>query len=576
MLRAMIRRSLLLLALSACCSSKSPKTSTVVSDDRPERFEDLAFLVANHIYKSDPAKAVSLGLHKYDGLLPDLTPAALEDRRAQLDRDREALLKLDAKQLTPLQLDERDVLLAEVRVRLFELVEQDVYRTNPMSFTWALNLDEYILRDYAPPYQRAQAVIALCTALPAYFAQARTNLVLPMPLPWIKTALLQTRGMAEFADKDVRQAFSVITIPLANQAQIDPALDTCKAALTEHVAWLEKQEPHGTQNFRLGTAKFLKMLSDTQGVDIDLARLQTIADEDLRRNLAAMDEAAKAIDPTKSTKEVVELAGADRPSPADVLAVATTQTKDMRRFLLDNKVVSIPGTEDAIVKESPPFQRWNSAFMNAPGVFETAALPSFYYISPPDPKWPMAEQLAYVPPRNDLLFTTIHEVYPGHYLHRLHIQNNPSKILKAFCTYSMSEGWAHYTEEMMFDLGAGGKTPQARIGMLKEALLRNARFVATLGLHTGTMTVDEATKLFADKGFVDAGNARQQAARGTFDPMYLAYTLGKLMIRKLHGEWMAKHPGASLGEFHDQFLSHGCAPIPVIRRAMLGETSPAL
>ena len=569
MLRAMIRWSLLVLALSACCPPKTPKTSTAVSDDRPERFEDLAFLVAGHIYKSDPATAVSLGLHKFDGVLPDLTPAALEDQRAQLERDRDALLELDATQLTPLQLDERDVLLSELRGRLFRLVEQDVYRTNPMSYSGPINLDDYILRDYAPAAQRAQAVVDLCTALPAYLAQARTNLVLPLPQPWIKTALLQTRGMVEFADQDVRQA-------LPGHAKIGPALDTCKAALIEHAAWLEKQEPHGTQSFRLGTAKFLKMLSDTQGVDTDVAHLQAMADEDLRRNLAAMDEAAKAIDPTKSTKEVVELVGADRPSPGDVLAVATAQTKEMRQFLVDHKVVSIPGTEDAILKESPPFQRWNSAFLNAPGVFEAAALPTFYYISPPDPKWPAAEQLAYIPPRNDLLFTTIHEVYPGHYLHRLHIQKNPSKILKSFCTYSMNEGWAHYTEEMMFDLGAGGKTPQARIGMLKEALLRNVRFVATLGLHTGTMTVDEATKLFAEKGFVDAGNARQQAARGTFDPMYLAYTLGKLMIRKLHGEWMAKHPNATLGEFHDEFLAHGCAPIPVIRRAMLGETTPPI
>jgi uncharacterized protein (DUF885 family) len=200
-------------------------------------------------------------------------------------------------------------------------------------------------------------------------------------------------------------------------------------------------------------------------------------------------------------------------------------------------------------------------------------MPSFYYISPPDPKWPEAEQRAYIIPRADLLFTTIHEVWPGHFLHRLHRNKLPSKVLKAFCTYSMSEGWAHYTEEMMFDAGAGGGTPQARVGMLKEALLRNARFVATLGLHTGGMTVDQATKLFEDKAFVDPANARQQAVRGTFDPMYLAYTLGKIMIRNLRADWMKRHPGMKLQDFHDTLLSYGCAPLPQIRRGMLGDAA---
>jgi uncharacterized protein (DUF885 family) len=502
--------------------------------------------------------------------LPDVTPAALEDVRRLFERDRDALVKIDPKTLTPLQQDERDVLVTELRGRLFRLVEMDVYRKNPMSYTGAINLDDYILRDYAPAVERAAAVVRLCKALPAYLAQARTNLEPPMPAPWIATALLQTRGMIEFADKDVRQAFSAITIPLANQAEIDPALDTCKAALAEHVAWLETQLPRGTADFRLGPDRFLKMLADTQGVETDLARLQAIADADLKRNLAAMVEAAKAIDPGKPTAVVVAAMAKDQPAAGDVLALAASQTRAMRQFILDNKIATIPGTEDALVKESPPFQRWNSAFLNTPGVFDAPSLPSFYYISPPDPAWSAEEQAAYIPPRMDLLFITIHEVYPGHYLQRLHKTKTPSKVLPAFCTYSNSEGWAHYAEEMMFDAGAGGGTPQARIGMLKEALLRNVRFVVTLGLHTGTMSVEQATQLFADKAFVDPGNAKQQATRGTFDPMYLSYTLGKLMIRKLHADWMKLHPGATLGQFHDEFLSHGCAPIPVIRRAMLG------
>lgn len=556
--------------MAACSGGKSPRTSTHVSDDTPAQLADLAPLIANHIYKTDPAKAVSLGLHKYDGLLPDRTPAAIEDERRQLEHDRDALLRIDPKTLAPLQQDERDVLLAELRGRLFRIVDMDALRKNPMSYTGAINLDAYILRDYAPAFERAAAVIRTCTALPGYLAQARTNLEPPMPKPWIATALLQTKGMIAFVDKDVRQAFSMITIPLANQAEIDPAIDTCKTALAEHVAWLETQLPRGTQDFRLGPDKFLRMLAETQGVVTDLAHLTAMAEADLARNLAAMNEAAKAIDPGKPTAVVVAAMAKDQPAAADVLALATSQAKAMRQFVLDNKLVSIPGSEEAIVMESPAFMRFNSAFLNPSGVFETKPLPSFYYISPPDPAWSAEEQAAYIPPRMDLLFTTIHEVIPGHFLQRLHKAKAPSKTLQAFCTYSNTEGWAHYTEEMMFDAGAGGGTPQARIGMLKEALLRNVRFVVALGIHTGTMTVDEATQLFADKAFVDPGNAKQQATRATFDPMYLSYTLGKLMIRELAADWRKAHPTGTLGQFHDEFLSHGCAPIPVIRRAMMG------
>lgn len=556
-------------ALLVACSSPSPKTSTITSDDAPRKFDDLVTFVATHLYRLDPDDAVALGLHDYDGTLPDRSPAGLANMIAQLQQDKAALEA--ATDLTPGQRFERDVLLQKVRAVLFDLVERDVYRTNPMAYSSSINLDAYIIRDYAPAVDRAAAVIKLCKGLPAFLAQARANLKTPLVRTFLDTALLQTKGYIDFADKDVRQELGMVTIPLANQAEIDPALDTCKAALAEHAAWLEKQQPSGTTAYALGPTKFFAMLRETQGVDIDAKTLAAMADEDLRRNLAAIEEAARAIDPKRPVAAVVEELANVKPAPNEVLEVATKQSDEMRAFIVAHEIVSIPSQDVAVVKESPPFQRWNAAFLDRPGPFEQKPLPSYYYISPPDPKWPIAEQRAYIPPKDDLLFTTIHEVWPGHFLHGLHIRKNPSRVLQSYCTYSNSEGWAHYTEEMMFDAGVGDRSPQARIGMLKEALLRNVRFVATIGLHTRGMTVDEAQKLFATKGFVDAGNARQQAVRGTFDPMYLAYTLGKLMIRDLHADWMKANPGKTLRDFHDTLLSYACAPLPLVRRAMLGE-----
>jgi uncharacterized protein (DUF885 family) len=554
-------------ALALCaCPSKKPTTARATFDDLPARFEDLAVQVTEHLHRLDPADAVSLGLHEFDGTLPDRSPAALDSAAAQLTRDRAALAAAEVEK--PMHKLERDVLLQRVRTELFRLTELDVYRTNPMAYTGAINLDAYIVRDYAPAHQRAAGVIKLCAALPAYLKQARANLKLPMPRPWIDTALLQTKGFVEFADGDVRRQFAIVGIPLANQAEIDPALDRCKAALAEHAAWLEQQQPQGTAAFALGEARFVKMVAETQGVDTTLAKLAEIADADLRRNTAAITEAAHQLAPGRGVAEVVR-AEADDKAP-DTLAAATEQAEAMRKFLVDRRIVTIPSNDVAMVRESPPFQRWNSAFLDGPGPFETRALPSYYYISPPDPKWPAAEQRAYIPPVNDLLFTTIHEVWPGHFLHQLHVQRHPSKVMRSFCTFSTSEGWAHYAEEMMFDAGAGDRTPAARIGMLKEALLRNVRFVVAIGEHTKGMTVDEATKMFADKAFVDPGNARQQAVRGTFDPMYISYTLGKLAIRKLYADWAKTHGGSGIGQFHDELLSYACAPLPVIRAAMLG------
>jgi uncharacterized protein (DUF885 family) len=559
-------RAVLTLAVVAC--SSPPKTSMVAADDAPTRFDDLAHIVSSHLHRFDPAEAVSLGLHDFDGLLPDRSPHAREQEIAQLRKDRDALRAAD--DLAPHQQLERDVLLQAVRAQLFHHVEKDSFRTNPMTYMGAVNLDAYIIRDYAPKVRRAAAVITLCTGLPAYLAQARTNLMTPMPRSWIDTALIQTRGYHKFVDVDVRQDLSAVDIPLANQAEIEPAIETCKAALAEHVAWLEREQPRGSDAYALGRDRYLAMLAETQGIETDLARLTAIAEADLDRNLRAMTEAARAIDPKRSVAEVVAMVAADKPAANAVVELATRQATDMRAFVVANKIASIPTPDVAIVRESPPFRRWNIAFLDRAGPFEDKPLPSYYYISLPDPAWTADEQLAYIPARNDLLFITIHEVWPGHFLHGLKLAKHPSRVMKSRCTSTTTEGWAHYAEEMMFEAGAGGDSPRTRVAMLKNALLRNVRFVVALGEHTGGMTVEQATKRFETQAFTDPATARQQAVRGTFDPMYLAYTLGKIIIKTLRHDWMQKHPGASLGEFHDELLSHGCAPLPLIRRAMLG------
>jgi uncharacterized protein (DUF885 family) len=237
---------------------------------------------------------------------------------------------------------------------------------------------------------------------------------------------------------------------------------------------------------------------------------------------------------------------------------------------VDHNLVSIPGTEQALVDEAPPYNRWNFAYINIPGPYEKG-LPSVYYISPPDPKWPAAEQKAYLPGKAALLFTSAHEVMPGHFLQFLHANRSPSRFGQVFVGYAYAEGWAHYVEEMMWDAGLGANDPEIHVGQLTEALLRNVRFLSAIGLHTGKMTVAASEKMFLESAFQDKGNATQQAARGTFDPAYLNYTMGKLMIRKLREDWTATRGGRNAWhDFHDQFLQFGGPPIPLVRAAMMG------
>ena len=250
---------------------------------------------------------------------------------------------------------------------------------------------------------------------------------------------------------------------------------------------------------------------------------------------------------------------------------ATRQLPALKQFLLDNDIVSIPSDEEALVDEAPPHRRFNAAYISIPGPFDSG-LPSVYYIAPPDPTWSEEDQLAYVPGETDLLAISVHEVWPGHFLQYLHSNRTENNVGRHFGTNTFSEGWAHYTEQMMVDAGLGDGDPEVRIGQLLNALLRNVRYMSAIGLHTEGMTIEESQQMFLDKAFQDFGNAQQQAHRGTYNPGYLNYTLDKLMINKLRMDWTAGRGGEEAwGRYHDAFLSYGQPPIPLIREQMLGD-----
>jgi len=405
--------------------------------------------------------------------------------------------------------------------------------------------------------------------LPSALEQIKGNLHQPIAKNLIAIGRQTIGGLADFFAKDVVKIFAPVQ---DQQLQNDfkAANDGAIKAVKDFDAWLASQEAKANNNFALGPEKFKAMVKQTEGVDIDLDQLEQIAQKDLQRNLDAMKAECDKYAPGKTLIECSDQASAHKAEGADVVQAATTQLGDLRKFIQDKDIVTIPGTEEAKVGLAPPYKAWNFAYINIPGPYETN-MPSVYYVSPPDPSWPKEKQEAYIPGKGSLLFTSVHEVYPGHFVQFLHANRSKSKFGQVFVGYAFAEGWAHYCEEMMYDEGLGQGDAEMHIGQLQEALLRDVRFISAIGLHTKGMTVDESKKMFIEKGLRSEGEADQQSARGTFDPAYLNYTMGKLMIMKLRDDWCATRGGKSAWkQFHDAFLSYGGPPIPLVRKAMMG------
>ncbi len=521
-----------------------------------------------------PVDAINAGKHAFDGRITDFSVAGQQKAIDWLRGQREAIASFSDDKLDAQQRFQRDYVLAVIDGRLFWMADSGFAGNNPAYYASDLSPSIYLTRPYAPLPQRMAAFVTYEENLPTAIAQIRANLKAPLPATYIDYGIGVFGGLADFFAKDVTPAFAGVKDD-ALQARFKAANAKAIEATRGMADWLTSIKPQATQDFALGAAKFSKMLYATERVDIPLDRLKAAAQADLARNTAALQAACAQYLPDKPVAECVAKVEADKPEGGAVQG-ARKQLTMLRKFIIDHDLVSIPGTEQAQVAEAPPFNRWNFAYIEIPGPYERN-LPSVYYIAPPDPSWPKAMQEAYVPGKDVLLFTSAHEVFPGHFVQFLHANRSDWIFGRLFVGYAYAEGWAHYCEEMMYDAGLGDHQPEAHIGQLSEALLRDVRFVSAIGLHTGGMSVAQSEQMFREQAYQDKGNAMQQAARGTYDPAYLNYTLGKLMIMQLRQDWTAKHPGPhALKAFHDAFLSYGGPPIPLVRAQMLGGKAEAV
>jgi uncharacterized protein (DUF885 family) len=522
-----------------------------------------------------PAFAVTQGRHEFDGQLPDWSRTGIEAEIGRLHTARREALSFRDDELGPDGQYQREYLVAAIDRTLFWMEKAEWPYVNPFFyFDWAMDsLDPapYVTLDYAPLETRLQSFTTYAGNIPRAAEQIRQNLRMPMARPRIEFGISSFEGLADYMSNDVPGIFAAVEIDEL-QAAFAEANAAAVSALRSLVDWLKANRGTATEDFALGEALFLQMIYDTERVEVTLEELEAMGRADMKRNQLALGEACAEFAPGESIRSCFARM-ANRKPPGGAVESARVQLEETRAFLVEQDLVTIPGEEVALVAEAPPYARSNSAYINIPGPYEENQ-PSVYYISPPDPSWPDEVQKDYIPGESDLLFTSVHEVWPGHFLNFVHAKRAAWIFGRLFVTYAFGEGWAHYTEQMMMDAGLRDSSPETRIGQLSNALLRNARFLSAIGLHTGGMTEEESRKLFMEEAYQDEGNARQQAARGTYDPAYLNYTMGKLLIGQLREDWTRDRGGRDAWrEFHDTFLSYGGPPIPLVRARMMQDSA---
>ena len=576
---------LLIFLLTLCFSS-----AALAAQAEDAEYEAVAEEYIKTYLAAHPLEGTALGLHEYDGKISDYSRLALDAELSRLRRFDDRLAKFDPSKLSARQSIDLRILQAAVKKDLFEMQDMSIFERNPMVYARAADVNVYIKRNFAPLEDRVRSLIAIESQIPNILIAARTNLNEQLPKPFVELAIQIAKGSADFLKKDLIAAVSGLK---DEQLRVGFQEANRKAAnaLNDYAAWLEREKlPKASLDFALGEEKFGRFLAQTELVDLSPQKVLEIGMAQLKAEQQAFADAAKKIDSNKSPIEVFKQIQSEHPTPDKLISDVGKDLDKIRKYVLNRHLVSIPSDVRAKVKETPQYLRATSfASMDTPGPFEKRATEAFYYITPTEHDWPEKQKQEWLTAFNYYTsdVVSIHEAYPGHYVQFLHLNASPaSKVEKIFGSYAFIEGWAHYCEKMMLDEGFGGPTSSGpseedvkraakyRMAQADEALLRLCRLCVSIKMHTQNMSLDEATKFFQDNCYYEEKPARSEATRGTFDPGYLNYTLGKLQILKLRDDYKAQEGDTfSLQKFHNELLNHGMPPIRLLREIMLKDQS---
>jgi uncharacterized protein (DUF885 family) len=553
--------------------------STVYGDDATRHFTEFTDRFLKSLFEFMPPVASSLGLHEYDGRTPDLGAEPIEERIEALYDALDEIDAIDPSGFDPETRLDYDLLRQGISAERFRLAELRELTYSPMLALWYTDVTSYIKRDYAPAEERIEKMIAYERGIPKLIDQAIELFEPPLARPILQVAIDMASGQAAYMRNRLPDVIGQQVTDGMLKARFGEANDLAVEAIEGYIGYMKEQLGHAKEDFAIGEAMFERMLAVNELVDLPLERVLEAGKANLEANKQALIETARLIDPSKDVREIADMVANDHPTAEGLIPETAAMLEEIRQYLIDNDIISVPSEIRCKVEETPEFMRWGFAFMDSPGPFDEKASEAYYYVTPVEDDWTEQEKEEWLRRFNysTLRDVSIHEAYPGHYVHFLHAAKVMSPVRKVFGSYSFIEGWAHYCEQMMVEEGYRGESHLLHFGQLSEALLRNCRYVVSILMHTGRMTLDEATQFFMENGFMEELPARKEAMRGTFDPGYLNYTLGKLMLLKLRDDLKAKE-GASfkLKSFHDQVLALGYPPVPLVRKHLLGQDHGAI
>ena len=563
------------IVLSAC-KVNNPEIKAGSGDAGFQQLSD-SFLLGYLSWR--PQNSVSLGFHEYDGKLTDLSKGSIDRELMRLKDYNQKLESLDTSALSEKMFYDYRILKLAIESEIFKIEDLKIYTLNPMTYAGLIDVNIYISRNFAPIEDRIRSIIAIENQAEQQFDYAKANLADSLGKPYVETAIQIAKGSATFLSSDLVIALKDVkndSLMNAFKASNKKAIE----AINGYVSWLEKEKlPKVHNHYAIGRENYMKMLLFNEDISLSPEKILEIGLEQLKKEQESFNAAAKIINPNKKPVDVYNDLEKDHPTADSLIPSARKTMESIRQYLIDKKIVSMPSEVRVQVKETPEYARETStASMDTPGPFETKATEAYYYITPVDPKWTIKQQEDWL--RSFNYYTTdvvtIHEVYPGHYTQFLHLNaSSATRIEKIFGSYAYIEGWAHYCEKMMLDEGYGNngdsvRAAKYRLAQSGDALLRLCRLCVSVKTHCQGMTLDEGTKFFMDNWYQGEKPSRLEALRGTFDPGYLFYTIGKLEILKLRADYQ-KQEGAnySLEKFHDKMLRQWHAAHPFFTRVVI-------
>jgi uncharacterized protein (DUF885 family) len=535
------------------------------------------------LFASDPSLATAKGIHDRDGDFPDLSARAHLKRIEQLKRQHERFERLGRTALSDSDWIDGAVIAGRIQAELLDLETIANWRRNPIDYLWLFGgtIDGLIKRNFAPPSQRLKSLTSRLRGIPRAVAAMKVNIT-DSPSAFTDLAIRMARGSTDFfgqtldawatkaadGNKGLLKDFEAAHLPASD-------------AIESVVSWLEEERvPRSKADHAIGEEAFLRKLRYEEMVDLPLSELLAIGEANLERDYRDFVQVAEAINPNRTPSEVMRAMSDDYPAAENLIRFAKDTLTDVVRYIKAHQIVTLPRDTHPSIMETPPYLRSGVfAAMDTPGPYEQGHCAAYYYVTPPEPDWDPAHATEHLRLFNRpvMEIITIHEAYPGHYVQFLNASRFPTRTRKILECNTNVEGWAHYAEQMMIEANYGRDKRFLRLAQLQEALLRDCRFVVGIKLHTEGMTLEKGAELFEEKGFQEPANAYEEARRGTYDPTYLSYTLGKLQIYKLRDDWMKAKRTMDLKHFHDAFLVQGGIPIRLLRKVMLdGDKEPAV